>query len=108
MRHPLVALILACLIVGCLMGLPVALHSTSPSAQTKIDIRSTQNVGDIISAIEALKRPDVNITSGAPYESHSGLLGAVLMMSFGSFIFTGLVLVVFKIICRLMGISSTV
>lgn len=63
-KKPIFALLLSCLLAGAAFSLAtIFLQSRTPYYSSRIEIYSNGNAGEVMSAVENLKRKDVKITT---------------------------------------------
>jgi hypothetical protein len=107
MKSPFVALTIG---YGLSLFTFSSLRGMPESAKTKIKIESSGNVGDIVTAIEALKRSDVEVTVGPKIDLRAAgsYFGMGLMTTLGVAMMSGLNIFFYRLYCRWMGLSPTI
>ena len=106
-------MILACLSVGLGFSLyslimSMALHPQD-AGKVKVTIQATGKVGDIVTAIESLKRSDiVVITKDKTDFGISAIPGMTIAIAFFASIISGITLFFYKLYCRWLGIQQNI
>ncbi len=105
----LFAFFLACLAVTSLLAVWTILSGGAEKYQRpiKVTIRSNTDTHDIVSAVESLHRPDIDIQTQKNPPRYPSLFGAPYL-ALGAMLLTALVLFFYKKICQWMGIPPTI
>ncbi|MCE0521935.1 MAG: hypothetical protein LV480_03390 [Methylacidiphilales bacterium] len=104
MKHPVIALLLACITVAFVFSL-LTLMPRPDQGKTKVKIESPGDVSDIVTAIESLKRTDVDITTSTAAFEWGFTIRTAFIVALAMLINFGIILFFYKLYCRWFGIT---
>jgi hypothetical protein len=108
MNKNLLAYILSCLTAAVLFSCLVLIHPGLNQRAVQVEIRSDGDTHDIVEAVNALHRPDVDIKT---YKSYRGEAFTPMMIPFATLVFmigAGVILFFYKLYCHWLGAAPTV
>jgi hypothetical protein len=108
MNKNLLAFFLACLTAAVLFSCLVLIHPGLNQRAVQVEIRSDGDTHDIVEAVNALHRPDIDIKTSKSYRGESF---SPTMIPFATLVFmiaTGVILFFYKLYCRMLGATPTV
>ncbi len=107
MNKNLLAFILACLtasvLFSCLLVFDAGLHQRP----VQVEIRSDSDTQDIVNAVIALHRPDVDITTSKSFMAEAFSLTLIPFITLVLMILTGVILFFYKLYCRWLGAAPS-
>ncbi len=108
MNKNLLAFFLSCLTAAVLYSCLVLIHPGLNQSPVQVDIRSDGDTHDIVNAVNALHRPDVDVKTLKSYRGESFALMTIPFMTLALMIATGVILFFYKLYCRMLGATPTV
>jgi hypothetical protein len=109
MNKTLLAFFLACLTVSGLLSSCTLLHPTLHQRPIQVNISSDNDVHDVVTAVEALHRPDIDVhTMKASSISSGSFFWLLPFWALGFMLITGLVLFFYKIYCRWLHVNPQI
>jgi hypothetical protein len=108
MNKNLLALFLACLTAAVLFSCLVLIHPGLNQRPVHVEIRSDGDTHDIVEAINALHRQDVDIHTAKTFRSESFSPTMIPFATLAFMVLTGVILFFYKVYCRWLGTMPTV
>ncbi len=108
MNKNLLAFILSCLTAAVLFSCLVLIHPGLNKSAVQVEIRSDGDTHDIVNAVNALHRPDVDVDTEKTFRGESFGPAMIPFMTLVFMVFTGVILFFYKLYCRMLGAPPTV
>jgi len=86
----------------------VLIHPALNQRPVQVEIRSDGDTHDIVEAVNALHRPDIDLKTSKTFRAESFSPTMIPFMTLAFMILTGVILFFYKLYCRWLGASPTV
>ena len=108
MNKNLLAFFLSCLTAAVLFSCLDLIHPGLNQRAVQVEIRSDGDTHDIVEAVNALHRPDIDIKTSKSFRGESFSPTMIPFMTLALMIATGVILFFYKLYCRWLGATPTV
>jgi hypothetical protein len=105
MNKNLLAFFLACLTAAVLFSCLVLIHPALNQRAVQVSIRSDEDTHDIVAAVNALHRPDVDIQTMMSFRAESFSPTMIPFVTLALIISTGLILFFYKLYCKWLKVA---
>jgi hypothetical protein len=108
MNKNLLAFFLACLTAAILFSCLVLIHPGLNQRPVQVEIRSDGDTHDIVEAINALHRPDIDLQTSKTFRTESFSPTMISFMTLAFMVCTGVILFFYKLYCHWLRVSPSV
>jgi hypothetical protein len=108
MNKNLLAFFLSCLTAAVLFSCLVLIHPGLNESAVQVQIRSDGDAHDVVDAVNALHRRDIDIQTSRTFRGESFSPTMIPFMTLVLMISTGVILFFYKLYCRWLGATPTV